>query len=134
MDTHSEIIKVLLVDDDRKLCKLVKNYLESMGYKVDIAHDGNTGLQMALKDEFNVIILDVMMPGMDGFEVVKELRKKSDLPVLMLTARGDEQDRIVGLEIGADDYIPKTFSTREPTLAIMILWNLRFLTSYATKQ
>ena len=113
MDFNSEVTRVLLVDDDRKLCKLVKTYLESMGYWVDIAHNGKCGLEMALKDVFDVMILDVMMPGMDGFDVLKELRKKSDLPVLMLTARGDEQDRIVGLEIGADDYLPKTFSTRE---------------------
>jgi two-component system, OmpR family, response regulator CpxR len=112
-EVTSDVIKVLVVDDDRKLCKLIKNYLEPMGYEVTTTHDGESGLKEALNGEYNVMILDVMMPGLDGFEVLKELRKQSDLPVLMLTARGEELDRIVGLEIGADDYLPKTFSTRE---------------------
>ncbi|RJP79142.1 MAG: DNA-binding response regulator [Desulfobacteraceae bacterium] len=106
-------MKVLLVDDDRKLCRLVQEYLLPMGYAVDAVHTGNEGLAKALTGEYHVMILDVMMPGMDGFEVLKSLRKESDMPVLMLTARGDETDRIVGLEVGADDYLPKTFSTRE---------------------
>jgi DNA-binding response OmpR family regulator len=105
--------RVLLVDDDRKLCRLIKDYLQPMGYMVDMAHTGPEGLDKALGESFNVIILDVMLPGMDGFEVLKNLRRKSDVPVLMLTGRGEEPDRIVGLEIGADDYLPKTFSTRE---------------------
>jgi DNA-binding response OmpR family regulator len=106
-------MKVLIVDDDKKLCRLVQDYLSPMGYEVAAAHTGPEGLEKAFAGDFHVMILDVMMPGMDGFEVLKTLRKKSDLPVLMLTARGDETDRIVGLEIGADDYLPKTFSTRE---------------------
>jgi DNA-binding response OmpR family regulator len=106
-------MKVLIVDDDKKLCRLVRDYLSPMGYEVTAAHTGSEGLEKALAGDFHVMILDVMMPGMDGFEVLKRLRKESDLPVLMLTARGDETDRIVGLEIGADDYLPKTFSTRE---------------------
>ena len=109
----SGYINVLIIDDDRKLCQLIKDYLEPMGYQVDSANDGLTGLEMALTGNFQVIILDVMMPKMDGFDVLKKLRQKSDVPVLMLTARGDETDRIVGLEMGADDYLPKTFSTRE---------------------
>jgi DNA-binding response OmpR family regulator len=106
-------INVLIIDDDKKLCRLVKDYLEPMGYDVDAAHTGTHGLEKVLAGDFNVVILDVMMPEMDGFEVLKRLRKESDIPVLMLTARGDETDRIVGLEMGADDYLPKTFSTRE---------------------
>jgi DNA-binding response OmpR family regulator len=106
-------INVLIVDDDKKLCRLVKDYLEPMGYDVDAAHTGSHGLEKVLAGDFHVVILDVMMPEMDGFEVLKRLRKESDIPVLMLTARGDETDRIVGLEMGADDYLPKTFSTRE---------------------
>jgi DNA-binding response OmpR family regulator len=106
-------MKVLIVDDDKKLCRLVQEYLNPMGYDVDAAHTGNEGLEQALTGKYHVMILDVMMPGMDGFEVLKCLRKESDMPVLMLTARGDETDRIVGLEVGADDYLPKTFSTRE---------------------
>ncbi len=112
-ENSGEVTKVLVVDDDRKLCRLIKNYLESMGYQVETTHDGLSGLEKARNGDFNVMILDVMMPGKDGFEVLKELRKESELPVLMLTARGEELDRIVGLEIGADDYLPKTFSTRE---------------------
>ncbi|MBN2059873.1 MAG: response regulator transcription factor [Deltaproteobacteria bacterium] len=106
-------IRVLVIDDDKKLCHLIKEYLYPMGYDVSSAYTGPEGLKMALTGDFHLVILDVMMPGMDGFEVLKTLRKESDLPVLMLTARGDETDRIVGLEMGADDYIPKTFSTRE---------------------
>lgn len=102
-----------MVDDDTKLCRLVRDYLEPMGYDVEAANTGTHGLEMALAGDFHVVILDVMMPEMDGFEVLKRLRKESDIPVLMLTARGDETDRIVGLEMGADDYLPKTFSTRE---------------------
>jgi two-component system response regulator CpxR len=106
-------MKILIVDDDKKLCQLVADYLEPMGYTVAAAHNGAQGLQMVLEDDYNAVILDVMMPQMDGFEVLKRLRQESDVPVLMLTARGDETDRIVGLEMGADDYLPKTFSSRE---------------------
>ncbi len=84
-----------------------------MGYDVTLVHTGPGGVEKATGEEWAAIILDVMLPGMDGFEVLKNIRKTSDVPVLMLTARGDEADRIVGLEIGADDYLPKTFSTRE---------------------
>ena len=108
----STIRRILMIDDDRKLATLVKDYLEPMGFQLDLRHDGATGLQQALEGKYDAIILDVMMPVMNGIEVLRELRKKSDVPVLMLTALGDESDRIVGLEIGADDYLPKTFSTR----------------------
>jgi DNA-binding response OmpR family regulator len=104
---------LLLVDDDVKLCGLVRQYLEPLGYKVSVAHTGPSGLQMALAGDFDAVILDVMLPQLDGFEVLKQIRAKSSVPVLMLTGLGDEADRIVGLEIGADDYLPKTFSTRE---------------------
>ncbi len=112
-EPSSSRINVLIVDDDKKLCRLVKDYLEPMGYDVDAVHSGAQGLERATAGDYHVVILDVMMPEMDGFEVLKQLRKTSDIPVLMLTARGDETDRIVGLEMGADDYLPKTFSTRE---------------------
>ena len=112
-DEPDKAIDVLIVDDDRKLCQLVKDYLEPMGYRVSGAYTGPEGLEQALDGDFQVIVLDVMLPGMDGFEVLKEIRRHSDVPVLMLTARGEEADRIVGLELGADDYLPKTFSTRE---------------------
>lgn len=106
-------MKVLIVDDDRKLCQLVADYLGPMGYEVAMAHDGVQGLEMILGGDYHAVILDVMMPQMDGFDVLKRLRRESDIPVLMLTARGEETDRIVGLEMGADDYLPKTFSPRE---------------------
>ena len=106
-------MKILIVDDDKKLCRLVADYLEPMGYDVEAAHDGAEGLKMILEGDYHAVILDVMMPQMDGFEVLKRLRRESDIPVLMLTARGEETDRIVGLEMGADDYLPKTFSSRE---------------------
>ena len=105
--------RVLVVDDDRELCWLIKEYLTPLGYTVSAAHDGPDGLQQALAGPFDAVILDVMLPGLEGFEVLKRLRQHSDVPVLMLTARGEETDRIVGLEFGADDYLPKTFSTRE---------------------
>ena len=105
--------RLLVIDDDRKLCRLIKDYLEPMGYEVSTVHTGPDGVEQATAQVWNAVILDVMLPGMDGFEVLKQIRRTSDVPVLMLTARGDEADRIVGLEIGADDYLPKTFSTRE---------------------
>jgi DNA-binding response OmpR family regulator len=104
---------ILVIDDDRKLCRLIRDYLEPLGYDVTAAHAGPDGLELALAESFEAVILDVMLPGMDGFDVLKNLRSQSNVPVLMLTSRGDEADRIVGLEIGADDYLPKTFSTRE---------------------
>jgi len=105
--------KILIVDDDRKLCRLVDEYLGPMGFDVTAAYTGLDGLERAASGDYEAVILDVMLPDLDGFEVLKRLRRQSNVPVLMLTARGDETDRIVGLEIGADDYLPKTFSTRE---------------------
>lgn len=104
---------LLVIDDDKKLCRLIADYLSPMGYTVFAVHTGPEGVEAAGSKEWHAIILDLMLPGMDGFEVLKQIRKTNDVPVLMLTARGDEADRIVGLEIGADDYLPKTFSTRE---------------------
>jgi two-component system, OmpR family, response regulator CpxR len=105
--------RVLVVDDDTKLCRLIHDYLAPLGYEVAVEHTGPAGLEAALGNAFSAILLDVMLPGMDGFEVLKKLRSHSSVPVLMLTGRGEEPDRIVGLELGADDYLPKTFSTRE---------------------
>src|SRR5277367_2064970 len=105
--------RLLLIDDDRALCRLIREYLEPLGYQVTAAHNGPDGLERALHESWSAVILDVMLPGMNGFEVLKHLRAQSTVPVLMLTARGDEADRIAGLEVGADDYLPKTFSTRE---------------------
>jgi DNA-binding response OmpR family regulator len=105
--------RVLVIDDDRKLCRLIAEYLDPLGYRVSFVHSGLEGVARATQEPWGAVILDLMLPGLDGFEVLKRIRAASDVPVLMLTARGDEADRIVGLEIGADDYLPKTFSTRE---------------------
>src|SRR5262249_1043511 len=104
---------LLLIDDDKKLCRLIKDYLEPLGYEVVAAHTGKEGLEKALAGKFDAVILDIMMPEMDGLEVLRRLRAASSVPVLMLTGLGEEPDRIVGLEMGADDYLPKTYSTRE---------------------
>ena len=119
-------VRVLVIDDDKKLCRLIGTYLGPMGYEVSAVHTGPDGVAQATGETWHAIILDLMLPGMDGFEVLKQIRKTSNVPVLMLTARGDEADRIVGLEIGADDYLPKTFSTRE------LLARLRAVTRRAT--
>ncbi|GEP44046.1 response regulator transcription factor [Brevifollis gellanilyticus] len=104
---------VLVIDDDRKLAGLIRDYLVPLGYAVELVHTGPEGAERAVAAPWHAIVLDVMLPGCDGFEVLKRIRAKSSVPILMLTARGEEADRIVGLEIGADDYLPKTFSTRE---------------------
>lgn len=105
--------RILLVDDDQKLCRLIANYLQPLGYDVVAEYTGYSGLDRALNESFEAVLLDVMLPGLSGFDVLRELRKQSQVPVLMLTALGEEADRIVGLEMGADDYLPKTLSTRE---------------------
>ena len=105
--------QILMIDDDIKLCRLVKDYLAPFGFNVTSVNTGPDGVSAATERQFDAILLDVMLPGLDGFEVLKQIRATSSVPILMLTALGDEADRIVGLEIGADDYLPKTFSTRE---------------------
>lgn len=108
-----DLTRLLLIEDDEKLCRLLRDYLTPLGYEVEAVHDGRQGLLRAQSGSHSAVILDVMLPGMGGFDVLRELRRTSQIPVLMLTALGDEVDRIAGLEIGADDYLPKTFSTRE---------------------
>ncbi len=125
--SNTEVSRILVIDDDRKLCRLIRDYLEPMGYGVECVHTGPDGVVSATTGSWQAVILDLMLPGMDGFEVLKRIRHQSDVPVLMLTARGDEADRIVGLEIGADDYLPKTFSTRE------LLARLRAVTRRSTR-
>lgn len=104
---------VLLVDDDTELSKLLEEYLQSEQLTLESAHDGPSGLEKALSNHPAVVVLDVMLPGMSGLDVLKQLRQKSSVPVLMLTARGSELDRILGLELGADDYLAKPFNPRE---------------------
>ncbi len=109
---------ILLIDDDRELAGLLGDYLSREGYRVRAVLNGREGLALAAGGGFCLALLDIMLPDMDGFEVVRELRKTSRLPVIMLTARGEEVDRIVGLELGADDYLPKPFNPRELTARI----------------
>jgi len=110
--------RILLIDDDIDLCELLCEYLASEGLTVEAVHEGEEGAHRALSGEYALVILDVMLPGMSGFDVLRRIRVGSNLPVLMLTARGDDIDRIVGLEMGADDYMPKPFNSRELTARI----------------
>ena len=105
--------RILVIDDDVELCSLVAEYLEPEGFEVEAVYDGKLGLEKALSEEHLIVVLDVMLPSMNGFDVLRQLRKASKIPVLLLTARGEDVDRIVGLEIGADDYLPKPFNPRE---------------------
>jgi DNA-binding response OmpR family regulator len=105
--------RVLIIDDDDRLHELLASYLTQNGMQVSRAAQGRQGLQMLETGTYDVVLLDVMMPGIDGLEVCRRIRATSQIPVIMLTAKGDETDRIVGLELGADDYLPKPFSPRE---------------------
>ena len=104
---------LLVVDDDAELCQLLSEYLVPEGYDVEAVHSGTEGVERALSGDHALVVLDVMLPDVRGFEVLRQLRARSRMPVLMLTARGNEQDRILGLEMGADDYLPKPFNPRE---------------------
>jgi two-component system phosphate regulon response regulator OmpR len=104
---------ILLVEDDRRLAEMVSEYLGEAGFSVSVAGDGRTGLARLAAEPYDALVLDLMLPDLDGLEVCRQLRAFSDVPVLMLTARGDAMDRVVGLEIGADDYLPKPFEPRE---------------------
>src|ERR671915_630804 len=105
--------RVLVIDDDVGLCELVGEYLQPEGYSVEAIHNGERGIDRALSNEHDLVVLDVMLPGTNGFDVLRRIRSRSRTPVLMLTARGADVDRIVGLELGADDYLPKPFNPRE---------------------
>jgi two-component system response regulator CpxR len=106
-------VHILLVDDDAELCSLLSEFLRREGFTVECEHEGGAGLEHALRPGVDLIVLDVMLPGLDGFEILRRLRQQSKVPVIMLTARGEDVDRIVGLELGADDYLPKPFNPRE---------------------
>ena len=110
--------KVLLVDDDVELVEMLREYLEREGFEVKGVHDGDSGIAEALSGQYAIAVLDVMMPGKSGIEVLGRIRVDSVMPVLMLTAKGDDTDRIVGLELGADDYVPKPCTPRELTARI----------------
>jgi two-component system, OmpR family, response regulator CpxR len=109
----TSVRRVLIVDDDAELGELLAEFLANEDFALEFAEDGGSGLRKALSGGYALVILDVMLPGLNGFEVLRQLRTQSQVPVLMLTARGDDVDRIVGLEIGADDYLPKPFNPRE---------------------
>ena len=106
-------MRILLIDDDVEFCELMARFLSSEGFDVESAHDGITGLETIQSGAYDLVVLDIMMPGKNGMDVLRELRQSSNLPVIMLTARGEEMDRIIGLELGADDYIPKPCNPRE---------------------
>ena len=110
---YSLAVRILLIDDDAELCSLLSQLLKREGFEAECVHEGHRGLEEALKAKADLVILDVMLPGLDGFEILRRLRQQSRVPVLMLTARGEDVDRIVGLELGADDYLPKPFNPRE---------------------
>ena len=105
--------RILVIDDDIELGELLTDYLAGQGFEVTTVHEGRQGAEQVLTGAWDLIVLDVMLPGMDGFEVLRRIRRSSRVPVIMLTARGDDIDRIVGLELGADDYLPKPFNPRE---------------------
>jgi len=105
--------KILVIDDDVELCELVAEYLEPDGYQVEAINDGNAGVSRALSGEHALVVLDYMLPGLNGFEVLRQVRATSPVPIVMLTARGDDMNRIVGLQLGADDYLPKPFNPLE---------------------
>ena len=107
------MVKLLIADDNKQITSILKEYSEKDGYEAVVAYDGEQALQEFGKDKFDLILLDVMMPKKDGFEVCREIRKVSSIPIIMVTARGEDFERIMGLDIGADDYIVKPFSIRE---------------------
>src|SRR5438105_14574881 len=105
--------RLLMIDDDRELCEMISEYLAPEGFKVEAVYDGDKGLERALNGDYALVLLDVMLPKLGGFDLLRKLRATSNTRVLLLTARGEDVDRIVGLEIGADDYLPKPFNPRE---------------------
>jgi two-component system response regulator CpxR len=123
--------RILVIDDDVELCSLVSEYLGPEGFQVEAVHDGDRGLERALAGDHLLVVLDVMLPGSNGFEVLRRIRQTSRIPVLLLTARGEDVDRIVGLELGADDYLPKPFNPRELVARIRAI--LRRTQSVASK-
>ncbi|WP_022661494.1 response regulator transcription factor [Paucidesulfovibrio longus] len=105
--------RILIIDDDTELCGLLENYLKSEGFSLDMAHTAAAGLRKLRREEYALAVLDVMLPDQNGFDVLTKIRTESSLPVIMLTGRSEEIDRVVGLEMGADDYVPKPFPLRE---------------------
>lgn len=123
-------IKILVVDDEDRIRRLLKMYLEREKYLIDEADNGNDALDKALNNDYDLILLDIMMPGKDGIEVCKEIREKKTTPVIMLTAKGEEANRVQGFEVGTDDYIVKPFSPREVVLRVKALLRRSSSTSF----
>ena len=123
-------MKILVVDDEERIRRLLRMYLEREDYIIEEAEDGNEALAKALTNDYDVILLDLMMPGKDGIEVCRELREKKATPVIMLTAKGEEVNRVQGFEVGTDDYIVKPFSPREVVLRVKALLRRSSKTSY----
>ena len=123
-------IKILIVDDEERIRRLLKMYLERENYLIEEAEDGNEALEKAFANDYDVILLDLMMPGKDGIEVCRELREKKTTPVIMLTAKGEEVNRVQGFEVGTDDYIVKPFSPREVVLRVKALLRRSSKTSF----
>ena len=113
---------ILLIDDDRELCELIKEAVTQRGLQVHVAHDGRSGLSLVLSDKYDLILLDVMLPKIDGLDVLREVRQKSNVPIIMLSAKGEPTDRVAGLEGGADDYLPKPFGPDELVARIRAVW------------
>ena len=121
--------RILIIDDDIELCELITEYLEPEGYRVESVHEGNDAVERSLSGDYALAVLDYMLPGLNGFEVLRRIRAASRLPVVMLTARGDDVNRIIGLQIGADDYLPKPFNPLELVARInAVLRRARFTT------
>ncbi len=118
MDTQQDARRILIIEDEKSISDIIKFNLSREGYEVDVAYDGRSGLDKALAGDVSLILLDIMLPVMSGFEVCKKIREASDVPILMLTAKEEEADKVLGLELGADDYITKPFGIRELTARI----------------
>ncbi|MEM6935477.1 MAG: response regulator transcription factor [Pseudomonadota bacterium] len=118
MNSPNPKSQILIIDDDQELCAMLSEFLAPDSLEVSAVHSGEDGLEALKEADFDLVILDIMLPGINGTEVLKQLRQGSDIPVVMLTARGDDVDRILGLEFGADDYLPKPFNPRELTARI----------------
>ncbi|WP_219836496.1 response regulator transcription factor [Paenibacillus sp. R14(2021)] len=129
-----ELHRILVVDDEERIRRLLKMYLEKEGYLIEEAEDGETALRLATSGEFDLILLDVMLPGMDGIEVCTRLRQVKATPVIMLTAKGEEMNRVQGFEVGADDYVVKPFSPREVIYRVKAILRRSSATAFLTKE
>ncbi len=128
------INRILVVDDEERIRRLLKMYLEKEGYVIDEAEDGETALRMATHSDYALILLDVMLPGIDGIEVCSKLRQVKATPVIMLTAKGEEMNRVQGFEVGADDYVVKPFSPREVIYRVKAILRRSSATAFLTKE